>query len=87
MNSEISIGKLVDLISEIMNTKLQIETSEDRIRPKNSEVERLVCDNSKILKNTSWEPKYKLEDGINKFIEWMKNHDNLELYKSDQYNV
>ena len=87
MNSEISIGKLVDLISEIMNTKLQIETSEDRIRPKNSEVERLVCDNSKILKNTSWKPKYKLEDGINKFIEWMKNHDNLELYKADQYNV
>lgn len=87
MNSEISIGKLVELISKIMNTKLQIETLEDRIRPKNSEVERLVCDNSKILKNTSWKPKYKLEDGINKFIEWMKNHDNLELYKADQYNV
>jgi NAD dependent epimerase/dehydratase len=87
MNSEISIEKLVELISEIMNTELQIETSNDRIRPKNSEVERLVCDNQKLLNNTDWRPKYTLEQGLTSVIKWMKDSKNLNLYKAEQYNV
>ena len=87
MNSEISIGDLVIMISKLLKSDLEIDTKKERLRPKNSEVERLVCDNSKILKNTSWKPRYKLKDGINKFIDWMKNDDNLEFYKPGQYNV
>ena len=87
MNSEISIGDLVMLISRLMKIDVTIETIKERVRPKNSEVERLVCDNSKILKKTSWKPKYSLEDGIIKFIEWMKNPNNIQLYKSEHYNV
>ena len=87
MNSEISIGDLVIMISKLLKSDVEIETKKERLRPKNSEVERLVCDNSKILKNTSWKPRYKLKDGINKFIDWMKNDDNLEYYKPGQYNV
>ncbi len=85
MNSEISIGKLVELISEIMNIKLQIETSDDRVRPKNSEVERLVCDNKKLLNNTDWRPNYTLKEGLEKVVKWMK--ESINLYKTDQYNV
>ena len=66
MNSEISIGSLVGLISEIMNVKLEIEISDDRIRPKNSEVERLICDNKKILENTNWKPNFTLDEGLKK---------------------
>ena len=87
MNSEISIGKLVELISEIMNIELQIETSHDRIRPKNSEVERLVCDNEKLLKNTDWKPKFSLKEGLESVVRWMKDSKNLNLYKAEQYNV
>ena len=87
MNSEISIGDLVMLISELMKIEVKVENKKERIRPKSSEVERLVCNNSKILKETSWSPKYTLAEGINKFIEWMKNPKNLKLYKSEQYNV
>ncbi len=87
MNSEISIGKLVELISEIMNIELQIETSDDRIRPKNSEVERLVCDNEKLLKNTDWKPKYTLKEGLTNVIRWMEDPKNLNIYKAEQYNV
>ena len=87
MNSEISIGDLVILISELMKIEVKVEQKKERIRPKSSEVERLVCSNSKILKETSWKPKYTLEEGINKFVEWMKNPKYLKLYKSEQYNV
>lgn len=87
MNSEISIGKLVELISKIMNTKLQIKTSEDRVRPKNSEVERLVCDNNKLLKNTSWKPKFTLKEGLTNVVKWMNDSKKLDLYKPERYNV
>jgi NAD dependent epimerase/dehydratase len=86
-NSEISIKDLTALIAELMDYEISIESSEDRIRPKNSEVERLVCDNSKLLKHTSWESKYKLEWGINEVIEWMKKPEIKKMFKSWQYNV
>ena len=87
MNSEISIKGLVELISKEMDIEVEIEEKKERIRPKNSEVERLVCDNSKILNKTSWRPKFTLIEGIKKFIDWMENPKNLKLYKFDQYNV
>jgi dTDP-glucose 4,6-dehydratase len=87
MNSEISIGDLVSLIAKIMGTDITISSANERIRPKNSEVERLVCDNTKLTNNTSWKPKYTLAEGIIEVIEWMKNSDNQNMYKPDQYNV
>ena len=87
MNSEISIGDLTDLIANLMNADITIESSEERIRPENSEVERLVCDNSKLMKYTSWKPKYTLEKGLTEVIEWMENPGNLTIYKAEQYNV
>ena len=87
MNSEISIGDLVVLIAKLVNSDISIKSSKERIRPENSEVERLVCNNSKLLQHTSWSPKYTLEEGIIEVIEWMKNSDNLNMYKSEQYNV
>jgi len=87
MNSEISIGDLCGLISNLMKTDITIKSSEKRVRPENSEVERLVCDNTKLLKHTSWRPRYTLEQGINEVIVWMKNPENLNMYKSGQYNV
>ena len=87
MNSEISIGDLAYLIAKVMNLDLTINTSQERARPKNSEVERLICDNSKLLKHSSWSPKYTLKEGIAEVFEWMKDPENLNIYKSKQYNV
>ena len=70
-----------------MDTDITISSTNERIRPKSSEVERLVCDNTKLMHNTPWKPSYTLAEGIGEVIEWMKNPDNLNMYKSDQYNV
>jgi len=59
-NSEISIGDLVNLISRLMNHDVEIITDSQRIRPKNSEVYRLLCDNTKLKKLTGFESKYDL---------------------------
>ena len=87
ISTEISIGDLAHLIADLTDTKIIIQSSEKRIRPGESEVEMLVCDNSKLLKHTSWKPRYTLEEGLREVIKWMKNPENLTMYKSDQYNV
>jgi len=87
MKTEISIGELTKLIAKTMNLEVAIKSLAERIRPENSEVERLFCDNTKLLKHTSWKPNYTLEQGIGEVIEWMKKPGNLNYFKSDKYNV
>ena len=85
MNDEITIKDLVILMSKLMNTEIKINSKIDRIRPEKSEVERLYCNNKRILENTLWKPKYNLNSGLLETIEWMKK--NINNYKSDIYNV
>jgi len=85
MNQEISIGELAHKISSIMGKEIGIISDKQRIRPENSEVERLLCDNSKIIQNTDWKPQYNLEIGLTETIKWVK--DNINIYKAEIYNV
>ena len=39
-----------------MDVELSIKSTDERIRPENSEVERLFCDNTKLLEQTAWKP-------------------------------
>ena len=82
--TEISIKDLVLLISRLCNEELQIVQEEERVRPPKSEVERLLCDNTKIIEHTKWQPKYSIEKGLRETIEWMK--ENLPYYKTEIYN-
>jgi len=85
MKEEISIRDLVQLIAKLMDAEIEILSDEQRVRPANSEVERLFCDNTKILANTKWKPQYQLEKGLKETIQWLK--ENQSLYKADIYNV
>jgi len=85
MKTEISIGDLVKKIAEIMKVEVTVKSDEERIRPDKSEVERLLCDNTKIMTITDWRPENTLEDSLKLTIEWLKK--NLELYKPDRYNI
>ncbi|GIW21341.1 MAG: NAD-dependent dehydratase [Candidatus Sericytochromatia bacterium] len=84
---EISIEKLFyKIISLLKKNKedFSLLTDMQRVRKYGSEVERLLCDNSKLLKNTNWKQCYNLDDGLKKTIEWISN--NITIYK-DIYNV
>ncbi len=85
MNKDISMGLLVKRIAELMEREVEIVAENQRIRPAESEVEILKCDNSAILSNTEWKPKYDLKAGILETIEWLKDYH--KLYKADIYNV
>jgi dTDP-glucose 4,6-dehydratase len=82
---EISIGALAAEIIAQINPKAQIICEEERLRPENSEVNRLLGSNEKIKRLTDWTPNYSLEEGIHETIEWMKQ--NINSYKTDIYNI
>lgn len=89
-NYEISIQDTAMLIAELMNKKLKINQSAERIRPKNSEVERLFSCNKKAKTLLEWEPEHKGVEGFKKglieTIKWFSIEENLKLYKSNIYN-
>ena len=82
---EISVGDLARLIVERVGSRSEVVEDAQRIRPPNSEVERLLCDHAKATRLIGWAPGVGLEDGLERSIEWFRRH--LERYKTDLYNV
>ena len=90
-NFEISIGDTVEAIAEVMGTKIEIITDRQRLRPNKSEVDRLWSDNSKAKSLLGWKPKYGgikgFKRGLKETASWFMSPENLNGYKSEQYNV
>lgn len=90
-NFEISIEKTALLIAKIMNTEIDIKSSDNRLRPSNSEVERLFGDNNLLKKLTKWEPKYGglsgFEKGLKITIDWFTDPSNLSRYDKNSYQI
>lgn len=90
-NFEISISDTALSIAETMDATIEIISDEARLRPKNSEVERLWADNSKAKELFGWEPKFNDRDGFKrglaKTVDWFTQPENLRGYKSEIYNV
>lgn len=82
---EISIGDLTMLIAKLMGREIVIESDQQRLRPDNSEVDRLLADNSLAQKLLGWQPTYTLEQGLLETITWIETH--IKRYKPDVYTV
>ncbi len=85
MNEEISIADLAAKIAKLMDRNIRIIIDKNKARPVNSEVDRLRCDNSKLLDYTNWTPEFTLESGLKETIDWMETK--IHLYKSFTYNI
>lgn len=90
-NFEVSIKEIIQMVASITNKKILIKKDRQRIRPKSSEVDRLVCSNKKAKKLLKWSPssggKKGFKEALAKTIQWFSNKENLKLYKSKIYNV
>lgn len=81
----VTIGDLAHTIIKIIGGNKRIISDEQRIRPKNSEVMKLLCDNTKAKERTGWEPAYSIEEGLKETIDFVRAHP--DFYKPDIYNV
>lgn len=81
---EISIGDTVALITEITGRKLEVVTEQQRLRPADSEVERLCCDHAKARALLGWQPAFAGRDGLKRglsiSLEWFAKPENRAHY-------
>ncbi|HEX7544157.1 MAG TPA: GDP-mannose 4,6-dehydratase [Candidatus Limnocylindrales bacterium] len=84
---EISIGELAQLIFRVTGRDARIKQDAERLRPADSEVMRLLCDNTRLREATGWSPEVDLADGIARTAEWLARPDNLARYKSTRYTI
>ncbi|MBN1974460.1 MAG: GDP-mannose 4,6-dehydratase [Sedimentisphaerales bacterium] len=82
---EISIEDLIKKIIFLVGRDVTVERDKKRIRPAQSEVERLCADNAKALNIVGWSPKVSLTEGLNKTIDFIKN--NPDFYNPEKYRV
>lgn len=80
---EISIGNLAQLIAQLVGKSIEIISQEQRLRPEQSEVDRLLADNTLAQQLLKWQPVISLENGLEKTIEWIQQ--NMERYRPDVY--
>jgi len=84
---EHSVGDIARALIMQINPKAEIVTDADRVRPENSEVERLLGCNKKLRALTGWAPRVGLHEGLEKTIAWFRIPENLARYKAGIYNL
>ena len=84
--AEHSVEEVAKLLISEINPIARIVFEEQRIRPKDSEVFRLVGDNRQITSLTPWRPKFDLNKGLVDTISWFREPQNLSRYKAWLYN-
>jgi len=67
---------------------VQADIVEDaqRLRPKESEVMRLVCDATKLRQRTGWRPRLTRNEGLRQTIDWFLEPANLARFKTNEYH-
>jgi dTDP-glucose 4,6-dehydratase len=85
---EISIEGTVRLVEKLTGKTLIVKTDAARLRPENSEVERLCCDFSKANRLLGWKPQTSLEDGLSATINWFADpHHRNHYHDATRYTL
>jgi NAD dependent epimerase/dehydratase len=82
---EIGIGDLVQLLIDITGKEAVIVTDPERLRPADSEVERLLADNTRAREWAGWTPQVSLEEGLRRTSEWVAG--NLDRLQTSGYAI
>jgi NAD dependent epimerase/dehydratase len=82
---EVTIGEVAERVLRLVDKELDVSLDEQRLRPPDSEVERLIADTTKAKRLLGWEPEIDLDEGLRRTIEWMSGA--LGSYKPSLYNV
>lgn len=82
---EISIGDLAQKLIDMIRPGTRIVCEEQRLRPADSEVERLRGSNKLLYSLTGFKPQTSMDEGLKLTVEWIRKH--FEFYKADRYNI
>lgn len=82
---EVSIRELAQKILQLLDKDLPVISEEKRLRPENSEVDRLCADATKAQSLLGWKPKYTLEEGLAETIRWIEK--NTDRFRQGVYVI
>ncbi|HTS72335.1 MAG TPA: GDP-mannose 4,6-dehydratase [Gaiellaceae bacterium] len=83
--TEVSIGELAERVLRLVGRELPISLDQQRLRPAESEVERLVAATAKAERLLGWQPSVDLDEGLRRTVDWLAG--SLDAYKPSLYNV
>jgi dTDP-glucose 4,6-dehydratase len=76
-------------LAEIIDRRLRLEVDENRLRPEDSDVERLLASHEKATRLAGWRPRFAGEDGLRRglsaTVEWFARAENLARYPDRAY--
>ena len=84
---DVAIGKLAEEIVTLMGAQADVVADPERMRPKESEVMRLVCDATKLRERTGWKPALTRAEGLRRTITWFSDPANLAHFTASGYQV
>lgn len=83
----VTIEEVAKEIMQIMGRSPRIEHEEVRMRPKQSEVDRLIGANDKAAALTGWRPAYDLHRGLAETVTWFTEPANLSRYRVGTFTL
>jgi NAD dependent epimerase/dehydratase len=83
VGKEVTVGTLAETIIDLVGKPVKIILDEERLRPKKSEVLRLLSDNRLARQALNWEPEVSLREGLKRTIDWIQTH--LSIYQTGKY--
>jgi dTDP-glucose 4,6-dehydratase len=81
----VSIAELLELIFEVVGRRAEVLSESARIRPENSEVDRLICNAALAEELTGFKSRYDLKEGLRLTARWVES--NLESFRSSGYAI
>ncbi|MBI5240608.1 MAG: GDP-mannose 4,6-dehydratase [Elusimicrobia bacterium] len=81
----VTIAQTAQAVMRLMGRKARLRRSRARVRPERSEVMRLLCDNRKARRLLGWKPRWSLEEGLARTIDYLAR--NRSDYKAGIYNL
>jgi dTDP-glucose 4,6-dehydratase len=82
---DVSVGDLVEIVADLLGRELTVETDPARLRPPNSEVERLRASPALAGELLGWAPRVELREGLARTIAWIER--NVGHYRVDDYVI
>lgn len=71
---DVSIGDIVEMVGEIVGRELVVEIDQERVRPAQSEVERLISSPARAKELTGWQARVDLREGLARTIAWLERN-------------
>jgi NAD dependent epimerase/dehydratase len=81
----VSVAELVDRVARALGKTMTVQVDPVRLRPRASEVGRLVSDNSKARRLLAWHPEVSLDEGLARTIAAISA--SLSEYKTGQFSA